>query len=50
MKDSGKGDTIQHVFATIRAKSEANGYSIPVDFSSKGFYSSYTPHRLSLTP
>jgi hypothetical protein len=36
-KDSGEGNTIQHVFATIRVKSEAHGCSILVDFSKKSF-------------
>ena len=32
-------DRIQQVFAAIKAKSEANGYSITVDFRGKGFFS-----------
>lgn len=36
-------------FAVIRAKMMANGCSIPVDFSEKGFYSSYTPYKKQLS-
>jgi hypothetical protein len=37
-------------FAAIRAKIEANGCSIPVDFSKKGFYFSYTRQRMGPRP
>jgi len=33
-------------FAAIRAKSEANGCSITVDFREQGFYFSYTQCRI----
>jgi hypothetical protein len=41
-KSSSRGGRIQQEFAAIRAQSEANGCSITVDFTEKGFCSSYT--------
>jgi len=37
-----EGGRFQQVFAPIKAKSEANGRTITVDFMEKGFYFSYS--------